>query len=296
MDAPPTTDVPVVSTPRRRPPFPVVDAQFHLRGEPDLAVAAMDAVGVETAVVDVWPPDTRTGSDGILVYDFTLVEAAAARYPGRFGYVGRVDPADPALDDRMAAFAASPHVRCVRITDPAGLDRGIHRAVLAAAGRHAMPVMLLAADRHDAALRYIREFDDVQFVIDHVGMEVSVLVAMGAERPPPSVYVDRLLAYAPFPNVAVKWGHAPRLSFEEYPFADVDEQLARAAEAFGPARIMWASDYTVVRDHHTYAESMFSLRDSDLLDAEAKTWILGRSARALLRWPSGAGAVPRAAG
>jgi hypothetical protein len=46
-----------------------------------------------------------------------------------------------------------------------------------------------------------------------------------------------------------------------------------------------ASDYTVTVGHHTYAESLFCLRCSDQLSEGDKEWILGRSAREVLRWP-----------
>jgi hypothetical protein len=31
--------------------------------------------------------------------------------------------------------------------------------------------------------------------------------------------IDQLLTYATYPNVAIKWGHAPRLSREPFPIA-----------------------------------------------------------------------------
>src|SRR5580692_4488147 len=110
-------DVPVLTLPRRPSEPEVVDAQFHLRAEADQAIAAMDAIGVDAAVVDVWPPDTHTAAHGALRYDNDLAEAARARHPGRFAYVARVDSDDPDLDDVMGTVAASEGAVCVRIAD-----------------------------------------------------------------------------------------------------------------------------------------------------------------------------------
>jgi hypothetical protein len=49
---------------------------------------------------------------------------------------------------------------------------------------------------------------------------------------------------------------------------------------------MWASDYTVSRSRQNWAESLFYLRHSPVLSQSEKEWILGRTARKLLRWPA----------
>jgi hypothetical protein len=43
--------------------------------------------------------------------------------------------------------------------------------------------------------------------------------------------IDRLIACAKYANVAVKWGHAPRLS--------LIDQLRRVIDALGVSRLMW---------------------------------------------------------
>jgi len=88
------------------------------------------------------------------------------------------------------------------------------------------------------------------------------------------------------PNLALKWCHAPsQLSGEGYPFADVLPHLRAAIDAFSVQRIMWASDHTQSKTHHSWAEALYYLRDSTALSAEEKEWILGRSARTILNWP-----------
>jgi predicted TIM-barrel fold metal-dependent hydrolase len=284
-------DVPEVSTERTPPGLDVVDAQIHLRAGVDRAVAAMDAVGVQSAVVDIWPPETRALPNGAHRYDYGFVEDAMARFPGRFAYVARLDPDDPDVDELMARIAATPGAVCVRTHDGARLEAGGDAAMLTAAGRHGVPVMVYPALRHVALMRYVRQFDDVLFIIDHCG--ISVQEGFGGRLPQPAAfYIDALMQYAPFRNVAVKWSHAPRLSRQTYPYSDVTEQLLRMIDAFGVERLMWGSDYTVTRDHHTYAESLFCLRDTDQLSESDKESLVAGTLRRLLRWPRGGDPLP----
>ena len=190
MAATSPADIPVISTPRRSPSLDVVDAQIHVRGEPGLAMAAMDAVGVEAAVVDIYPPDTHVGDDGITRYDWRLAQTAIERFPGRFAYMGRVDPADPDLDAIMKRFAETPDLVCVRTSDRAALEAGRDAPMLAAAGRFGIPVMIVVAGKHEAMMRYLAGFDEVQFILDHVAMD-----ARRTARPSISASVDALLAY-----------------------------------------------------------------------------------------------------
>jgi L-fuconolactonase len=269
---------------RRPPELDVVDAQLHMRTEVCETVAAMDAVGVESAVVDIAPAETRTLANGVVRYDYRFVEDAMDQFPGRFAYMARFDPDDPEIDDLMALARKAPGAVVVRITDAERLERGGDVRMLTAAARCEMPVMIYTHGRRGAVLEYVRKFHNVQFIIDHCGLDVHQFLPCAVSAHAPDMYIDELIPYAVFPNVAVKWSHAPRMSRESYPFRDVREQLARVVDAFGVNRLMWGSDRTMVNDHHTYAESLFSIRDSDLLSRSDKEWILGKTLRHLLKW------------
>jgi L-fuconolactonase len=102
----------------------------------------------------------------------------------------------------------------------------------------------------------------------------------------PAARFERVLALAKYPGLAIKWCHVPTyLSHEAYPFRDVMPYLRRAIETFGPQRIMWASDHTESKVHHSWAQSLYYILDSNELTDVAKEWILGRSARTMLKWP-----------
>jgi hypothetical protein len=142
--------------------MPTIDAQVHayerdypgrpwagvLRGPPQVTgddmVAAMDAVGVDGALL--------VSPFSMYRYDASYALAVHAAHPGRFGLIKPVDPADPAVADTIAEWAATKGTVGIRImlnregvsTDAA--DPGLNR-VLATAARHSLPVNLICNSR-----------------------------------------------------------------------------------------------------------------------------------------------------
>jgi L-fuconolactonase len=263
----------------------IVDAQIHAthRGL-EQSVAIMDALGVNAAVLDDWPPTRQKLPSGIIRYAYPFAEEAVRQFPTRFAYVVRFDPNDPEIEDLVDHARKRPGCLCLRIAS--GLDFKVmreagHRRVLAAASKYRMPVMIYPGGEHQTLTGYVREFASVQFIIDHVGMGVDRAALPNQLE----TTIEQLLAYATYPNVAIKWGHAPRLSREPFPYRDLLTQLSRVIDAFGVKRLMWASDFTVTTDHHTYAESLFCIRSAENLSESDKEWILGKTVRELLSWP-----------
>ena len=143
--------------------MPIIDAQVHayerdhpgrpwagvLHGPPEVTgddmVKAMDAVGVDGAIL----------VSAFTMYRFDASYAVGVRraHPDRFALVKPVDTTDPAVGEVIADWAATEGAVAARIMlnrdlpeDPA--DPGINR-VLAAAGRHGLPVNLLCWGRLD---------------------------------------------------------------------------------------------------------------------------------------------------
>jgi predicted TIM-barrel fold metal-dependent hydrolase len=99
-----------------------------------------------------------------------------ARFPRRFAYIARFDPYDPEIDDLMAQVRKAAGRICIRIAS--GFDfkimrQGGHERILAAAGKHGVPVMIYPEGEYPALTNYVSKFDSVQFIIDHVGMGVE---------------------------------------------------------------------------------------------------------------------------
>jgi predicted TIM-barrel fold metal-dependent hydrolase len=153
---------------------------------------------------------------------------------------------------------------------------GGYSEIFAMAAELDLPVFVLAVDNAPLIERYLRAFPSVPIVVDHCGFMAKV------------EDFEAVLRLADHPNAYLKWGH-PRMIFGRgsWPYPHLREPLRRAIHAFGAERIMWSSDITAVTTGETWGESLFSLRDSGSgLSAEEQSWILGRTARTVLRWPA----------
>ena len=92
---------------------------------------------------------------------------------------------------------------------------------------------------------------------------------------------------ARYPNVALKWCHAPGLlSEEDDPYRDVMPPLRQAPDAFGAERVMRASDHTVARDQNAKQLGAVPVLPARLRPAltDRERWLLGGSARHILNW------------
>jgi predicted TIM-barrel fold metal-dependent hydrolase len=270
----------------------IVDAQVHANVLPtETVLAIMDAIGIRAVLIDEYLSASE-GSALLPAYDLPggvsrpigpNAEAAALRHPDRFAFLMRINPFDPWLEDWVETLRTSPNLRALRgivfgEAEGKAFEQGGFDRLFAAADAHSLPVFLCIPGRVPHLASYARRFPDVQFVIDHCGIEFDAT--------PGETSIDDAIRMAEFPNVAFKWAHAPVfLSTEPYPFRDLEPKLARVLDAYGRERVMWASDYTVTRRRQSWAESLFCLRDSPALSDSDKEWILGRTARTLLNWP-----------
>jgi predicted TIM-barrel fold metal-dependent hydrolase len=131
---------------------------------------------------------------------------------------------------------------------------------------------------------YARRFPRLNIIVDHCGMPSTRYGVAGEAAAQGARYFDTVLALAEHPNVALKWSHAQeRFGVTDYPFAGLRPLLRRALEAFGPERVVWASDHTVLP--FAWAQLLDSLRDDPELTMAEKAWLLGGALRRLLDWP-----------
>ncbi|PSH62138.1 amidohydrolase family protein [Phyllobacterium sophorae] len=261
----------------------VIDAQLHLNYlgiEPGLA--AMDAVGIDGAIVDLWPLSKSTLPNGAFRCSYLLAEEAARRFPDRFAYVARIDHRDPDLDDMVGSVRSVPGRLGIRIDQPSAdtLRDGGHDKLFAAAEKYNVPTWVILPNRLKEIEPYVRRFQTLPFVIDHAGMPLEWDHFSPTRFEP----LQDLLALAVYSNVSVKWGHVTKLSADAFPYPDVLAQLRRVVDAFGPERVMWESDATLSAGYQTWAEALFSVRSAELFDDSEKQWLLGRTAKTIMRW------------
>jgi predicted TIM-barrel fold metal-dependent hydrolase len=303
--------------------FEIVDAQVHLNQlVPDWRTAstdavisagiqAMEAVGVDRVLISEsrgFDPKLRLlGQElpnGAIRTQYPFSERAVELHPERFIYHVRIDFRDPELErlaQEVGTHRGAHGLRIVPVPqtgEVASLERGEFDALFAAAERHEVPVFAWVPGRAHLLEPYIRKFPRLQFIVDHCGvgvapvrvgeLPVTMATSLTASLPERIDQLESVCDLAQYPNVAVKWCHAPGLlSAEAYPYDDLMPLLRRTIDAFGAERIIWASDYTVARDQNanSWAECLYYLLDSDQLSQREKEWILGGAVRKALNWP-----------
>ncbi|MGA1996051.1 MAG: amidohydrolase family protein [Bryobacteraceae bacterium] len=212
-------------------------------------------------------------------YDNRYLASVLKRYPAMFQGVARVDPLDPAAPDRLSRLTEE-GFRGVRLSpsgDPSGdwfhgplmppLWKRCHQlkvpmTVLAPIGR--MPEVGLLLERTP----------DLTVVIDH-------MADCPVDQPRE---LEKLIALQRYPNLFVKISHTWSLSRQAYPWLDAQEHVRRLHAAFGPERLMWATDWPIIEAKSTYDKALTVVRDDmKFLDAEDKRWMLSKTIERV--WP-----------
>lgn len=281
---------------RRRGAFAllIVDSQVHIWGantperpwparghaHRDVPVGAeevlgwMDEAGVDRVIIV--PPSWEGDRNDLAL-------AAARKHPDRFAVMGRLDPDAPGAREQIRGWREQPGMLGLRFLFHTPLMRqpfldGRFDWVWGEAERYGHPVMVLIPheylDRMDAIAA---KHPGLKLTIDHLGL-VSGEKDAHAFRG-----LDKLLALAKRPNVAVKSSALPCFTGEAFPFRGLHPYIRRVYAAFGPRRMFWGTDQS--RSPVSYREGieMFT-QHIPWLTAEDKEWIMGRGVCEWLGW------------
>src|SRR5690348_2202296 len=278
-----------------RTAMPVIDVQVHPfdRNHPgrpwaspshgldsatgEEMVAAMNSVGVDGAIM--------VSSFSAYEYDPSYALEVYNTYPNKFRVVTPVDATNPAIDDVVTKWAATPGARGIRIRMRDGLPMdadhpGLNRA-FAAAAKHGLPVNLLCWGILDKGLPHIQRHRDTVIVIDHLGL-------LQPARPPvpADVWADlpKLLALARYENVRVKISGACTMSHQSFPYDDIWEPVLRVIDAFGLDRCMWGTDWTRTIGMLTYEQGVAPFRDTKRLSESDKAALMGGTLQKVYKW------------
>lgn len=267
----------------------IVDSQIHLFLNMDATagLSAMDSLGIQAALIDeFWgydgdhPMPGYKTAEGVFRPTAPGAAMASMKHPDRFSWLLRVDPLDKNFDTLMAEVKSSPQGRALRLearseAEVRNLASGANMEFFRAAQRHGLPVFVLSLGNSALLEPYLKACGDLRVVIDHCGLPRTV------------EDYGQVLALAKYPNVLVKWCHAPRVfGAPRYPFPELAPHLARTLDAFGCERVLWASDFTAIRMDYSWADALFYMRENPTLSEGDKEWILGRTVRTLLDWPA----------
>lgn len=132
---------------------------------------------------------------------------------------------------------------------------------------------LMDADELPALSRMCRDFPDTPVVIDHLS-RIGVTGKIDPQE------VKDLCDMARHKNVHVKVSAFYALGKKKMPYHDLAPMIEQVYEAFGPKRLMWATDCPYqVQDSHTYAASIDLIKNGlSFLSRDDKEWLLRKTA------------------
>ncbi|HEY6255537.1 MAG TPA: amidohydrolase family protein [Xanthobacteraceae bacterium] len=260
-----------------RPWAPNMEGRAHLP-EPLTAeklVSMMDEAGVDAAILV--PPSLEGDRNDLAL-------AAARKFSGRFGVMGRIDFTKPRSRAALATWREEPGMLGVRLTfhrpDTRGrLTDGSADWLWAAAETHGVPVMVHAPERLPVLGEIAQRHPGLTLIIDHMGFGRDT---MDTQAPAGAARVAALSRHG---NVFVKVSALPCFSSEPYPFRNLHEPLRRVIEAFGPRRCFWGTDLSRMLEHCGYRQGVTLFTEGlDFLKPDDLDWIMGRALRECLRW------------
>lgn len=282
----------------------IVDAQIHIGpGGIDQALAQMDALGIRGALIDEYwffrgannePHHLLAG--GVQRPVAPTAELAAQLHPERFSYLLRIDVDDPDYAAVIRQQRDAPGGRALRVDPGMSPEKrrlfasGGYDHIFAAAAENGLPLFAFAPDDPAAFARAARAFPDLRLIVDHCGVFSNSMRGSFAQLPSldeaaQMALFDEVLALGQYANLALKWGHASGM-FDQpvWPGEGLWPILRRAVDAFGPERVMWASDFSVNQRGESWAELLFGVRGCPILSEAEKEWVLGKALRGWLGW------------
>jgi predicted TIM-barrel fold metal-dependent hydrolase len=194
------------------------------------------------------------------------------KFRGVFGGVGIVDENNQPVRNMLKQSRQG--VRGFRI-QPKGrpankwLNGDGMKAMWQAGAKHNLAMCPLINVEHLPSVGAMcQQYPDTPVVIDHFGR-------VGIDGEIRKADLDQLCALAKHRNVSVKISAYYALGKKQAPYKDLLPMIKRCLDAFGPERLMWASDgpFQVVKGHE-YAPSIDLIKQADFLSASDKDLLL----------------------
>ncbi len=202
---------------------------------------------------------------------------AIASHPGVFSGVAIVDHTKPQVADEMKKLKRR-GVRGFRITPQGQPQTWLDSTGMAAMWKCGTEDKLAMCPLVDPAAlpsidRMCRRYPETPVVIDH-------LARIGVDGQIRDEDVRQLCDLAKHRHVHVKVSAFYALGKKQYPYTDLAGLIRPVVEAYGPQRLMWATDCPFqILNGHTYAGSIELVRDRlDFLSASDRDWILRKTA------------------
>jgi L-fuconolactonase len=212
-------------------------------------------------------------------WDNSYLARVLGRYPNLFQGVCRVNPEDPAAPDHLTQLTED-GFRGVRLSPGAGPEGDwilgpLMRPLWRRCAELKVPMTILTSvSRLRDLVPLIEANPTLDVVIDHM----AVCPLGNPEQ------LRLLLELARFPRVYVKISELWAIAAQPYPYLDTQDRVRRLVDAFGPNRLMWATNWPVSLQKLPYARAVELYRNHmPYLSLADHQQILSKTALTL--WP-----------
>lgn len=214
------------------------------------------------------------------LFDNSYLVDAVHRHPKRFRIVGMVDDWAPKPGEKMKSlleqgvtgFRITPFIRKEKPADWLTTPGMREMWTTAATTRQAMCCLINPSDL-PAVDAMCAKHPDAPVVIDH-------FARIGADGEMRERDLTQLCKLARHKHTAVKVSAFYALGKKRPPHLELAPMIKQLYEAFGPQRLMWASDAPYqLQQGNSYGASIALVRDKlDFLSAEDRQWLLRKTA------------------
>ena len=238
---------------------------------PEALLALMKAHGVKKSVL------VQVSHHG---WDHRFLADTLRRYPRDFIGVARVNPEDPAAPATLERLVKQDGFRGLRLNvqpDPAfDWVRGpLMPPLWRTCDALGIPLCLQTkGPRLRDLIPLCQRFAGLTVIVDH----------MADIAPGDGASLDALLSLAQRPRTYVKISHTWWVSKQPYPYTDVLGNVQRLYDAFGPQRLLYASDWPVVEKYCGYQRALALVDQLKYLSPSDRAAILGGNAARI--WPT----------
>lgn len=231
----------------------VVDTHCHVSPhwlEPiDTLLGHMERAQVEHAVLTCTVYST----------DSQYEEECVRQFPGKFGYVGAVQPASPEVGDAVRSLVkrGASGIRMRASAVEAAMDGAL--TVLSAAADSDTTLTLLgtcAEFTSSSFFHFLDRASDVRIVVEHLGSSMQAGEEGEDQR-------RKVFGLAQYPALHMKFHGLGEFCkrkanpYGPFPFEEpVPPYLEMAYHAFGPKRLLWGSDFPNVSSREGYENSL----------------------------------------
>ena len=213
-------------------------------------------------------------------FDHRYMNEVMAAYPGVFSGVALIDFRATDVASRMKELAHK-GMRGFRLHSKGDAKDWVSDPGMATLWQTADSEGLAVCPLIDSTdLPYVdalcKKFPGTTVVVDHFA-RVGISGEIDQQR------LAELCRLARFPNVHVKTSAFYALGKKKPPYDDLAMMIRQVVDAFGPERLMWASDCPFqVQGEHSYEASIALIRDRlDFLTPSDKQWMLRGTAEKL---------------